>query len=503
MSTSSSHRLSGGDEKTYLRHYPSTPHLDTLRANKNTSTVLLNAASNLNLSPTSYMPKTTLSTFASHGKSKSDVRFRDDPNPYKVSEIEKYRIKVHDPYVPKSHHRSQQGLSFYTDDSSCNDNVNDEYPKMEGRYFSNNIHRSQTMKSSNSHRSALSGSHTTAGRSSRISSSTSSTGDIECEIPEPDYDDHRSTAGSSEDIPIPLPESSCSEEYSSVSAGSDPDHYNLEAPDALNTFPDESSRTGEDSGVDTPAKITEKDRMRIEYALKGRKTTVYVSDSLANLYVMKKASGSRSQIGSGGETDTWDLKYTGVPVLLLDSGETKSRDKRRIQIVLAEFGTGLALWKDVIDNLTNYKATEGSLIFHTMHLSSDHTKIIGLSFDDEESAVNFSNRVDKLTSDFANISLSGSKTKAKNKKDKSKGSKLVKYVKPKKSEISQPCCFTHVSSLSSKDRGRLSSLQHFIVPETFSSNRSPSSNIESSSVSNTSLTIPNKSVTSSGSEISF
>lgn len=221
--------------------------------------------------------------------------------------------------------------------------------------------------------------------------------------------------------------------------------------------------TGTDSGCETPVKITNAEKGKIEHALKGRKTTVFVADSLANLYIMKKPALGSRLLGNG-NSDDWVLKYTGVPVLLLDSGETRSRDKRRIQIVLAELGSGLALWKDVIDNLTSYKVMEGSNTFHSFHYSQDHSKIIGLSFDDEESAINFSERVAKLTSDFGNINLSGAKTKGKGRKD-SKAAKVkpVKYVKPKKSEISQPCAFVHISSLSSSDKGRLSSLQNFIV----------------------------------------
>lgn len=267
--------------------------------------------------------------------------------------------------------------------------------------------------------------------------------------------------------------------------------------------------------MDTPTKISNEERVKIEYALKGRKTTVYVADSLANLYVMRRTVvGSRSQ--RNGASEDWVLKYTGVPVLLLDSGETKSRDKRRIQIVLAELGSGLALWKDVIDNLTSYKVMEGSNTFHSFHYSQDHSKIIGLSFDDEESAVSFSDKVDKLTSDFANISLSGSKMKGKNKKDNKavKAVKPAKFVRPKKSEISQPCCFHHVSSLSSSDKGRLSSLQNFIInsdtdTETSAFGRSSTPSAANSTISGNSSTshlpLPKGGlrVNSSGSEISF
>lgn len=62
----------------------------------------------------------------------------------------------------------------------------------------------------------------------------------------------------------------------------------------------------------------------------------------------------RQPAAAAGLTD-WQLKYTGIPVVLLDMGATKSRTQRRIQLILAERGTGFTLWRDTIDNLSNYE----------------------------------------------------------------------------------------------------------------------------------------------------
>ena len=82
---------------------------------------------------------------------------------------------------------------------------------------------------------------------------------------------------------------------------------------------------------------------------------IYVSFSLANLYE------------SLGKKD-WRLVYTGIPVLLYDKGCTKSRNTPKITFVLAERGTCFALWKDTIDNLSDYRVAAEA--FHTMCLSS-------------------------------------------------------------------------------------------------------------------------------------
>lgn len=71
---------------------------------------------------------------------------------------------------------------------------------------------------------------------------------------------------------------------------------------------------------------------------------VFVCESLANLY-----------LGSASQTERWELRFTGIPVVVLDLGETRSRSKRRIQILLAERGTCFTLWRETIDNLSSYK----------------------------------------------------------------------------------------------------------------------------------------------------
>lgn len=73
---------------------------------------------------------------------------------------------------------------------------------------------------------------------------------------------------------------------------------------------------------------------------------VFVCESLANLY-----------LGSASQTERWELRFTGIPVVVLDLGETRSRSKRRIQILLAERGTCFTLWRETIDNLSSYKVS--------------------------------------------------------------------------------------------------------------------------------------------------
>jgi len=77
------------------------------------------------------------------------------------------------------------------------------------------------------------------------------------------------------------------------------------------------------------------------------RTENWVSESLVNLYT---AAGRQSTAAAA-----WSLRYTGVPVLLLDLGGSRSRG-RGVRLVLAERGSGLALWYDTLDNLSSYAA---------------------------------------------------------------------------------------------------------------------------------------------------
>ena len=55
--------------------------------------------------------------------------------------------------------------------------------------------------------------------------------------------------------------------------------------------------------------------------------------------------------------------------------------------------TGFTLWRDTIDNLSNYESPQPT--FHTMRLSTDHRIIAGLSFDCPRSAQQLFDQVKK------------------------------------------------------------------------------------------------------------
>ncbi|XP_050391111.1 uncharacterized protein LOC126810206 [Patella vulgata] len=177
--------------------------------------------------------------------------------------------------------------------------------------------------------------------------------------------------------------------------------------------------------------VQEHDLLQVEMFYRSHKTEVTVGKCLANLY-----------FGSAKQTDVekWDFANTGIPLLVLDTGE--HHRNRKLTFILAEKGTGFTLWKDSIDHLTKYSSPSSN--FHTMHVSTDHTKLAGLSFDDTNAASEFFNFIQTITGDPEDDLLNLSKKK---KKKKEKKEKKPKFKPPKRSDISQPCCFVHVTKL--------------------------------------------------------
>lgn len=200
--------------------------------------------------------------------------------------------------------------------------------------------------------------------------------------------------------------------------------------------------------------VTDLDLNQVEMFYKSQKTSVTVCRCLANLYfgsaIVTMASAPSARLGPSGQagaspasgSESWEFINTGIPVLVLDSGE--HHRERKLTIVLAEKGTGFTLWKDIVTHLTCYTCPHAN--FHTLRLSADNNKLAGLSFDDGKAAVDFAATIKQLTSDPDDDLLMLSK-KGKKKKKKQKESKKPKYLPPRKTDISQPCCFVHVTKL--------------------------------------------------------
>lgn len=177
--------------------------------------------------------------------------------------------------------------------------------------------------------------------------------------------------------------------------------------------------------------VTEQDLLQVETFYRSHMSSVYVCGCLVNLFL--------GSVKSVLNKDQWSFTYTGIPLLLLDSGEHLR--ERKLSIILAEKGTGFTLWRDVIDHNTGYKTPNTN--FHTLHTSKDYSKLAGLSFDDAKAAVEFYSHIKRLTFDPDDeLLLPENSPKRRSIRDRKRRWRL-----PQKSEISNPCCFVHVTKL--------------------------------------------------------
>ena len=187
--------------------------------------------------------------------------------------------------------------------------------------------------------------------------------------------------------------------------------------------------------------LSEQDIMQVEMFYRSHKSEVFVCQCVSQMYFGSAPKHSSMQIHLPENSDNWTAVKAGIPVLILDTGE--SRRDRRLSLVLAERGTGFMLWRDIVNHLTGYREVQPA--FHAMHLSTDHTRMAAFQFDDAGAASDFLLRLSHLTSDPDDsiLNLTGRSKKKKESKFKRKG----KYKAPAKSDISSPCCFTHVTNI--------------------------------------------------------
>lgn len=147
-----------------------------------------------------------------------------------------------------------------------------------------------------------------------------------------------------------------------------------------------------------------------------------------------------------------------VPVLLLNMGGSRAREQRGVELVLADRRTGLAILRDKLDTLSDYRSEESGESIHRWHYSRDHSVVLGLVWRSAHLARQFLHRVQELMDHPENVGLSGpAKTKSKNCK-KTKNWKQRRRIADK-CEISSPCGFQHNVSLSLEEWGQMTTLQ--------------------------------------------
>lgn len=199
-------------------------------------------------------------------------------------------------------------------------------------------------------------------------------------------------------------------------------------------------------GVDG-GQLTERDFYRIEVFYRGGGAEVCVCRCLSDVFL-----GATTRPNE--DTHPWVQIHTGVPVLLLNTGE--GLRPRELVLVVAQRDTALPLWQDKVSYLSAYH--ESSPGVHSMKVSGSLSKFVQLRMADVEAAKNFLEKFQEMTSDPDDElwKVSADQTKVKDghnrtgKKKDSSGSIIRRNVT--KADISQPCNSTRLTRVTATDR---------------------------------------------------
>jgi len=205
--------------------------------------------------------------------------------------------------------------------------------------------------------------------------------------------------------------------------------------------------------------LTDGELVQIDLFYRSYRSSVYVCTCMATLSFSRpvRTTPSKSKSTPKPPMDdyddgVWACVRTGIPVIVRDNGD--GRRRRRVFVLLAERGTGFELWRAPLDRLSDYTVTAASVSTgsgpsaavscsqHTMRLSVDDTMSVTarLAFDDQPGADEFHRQLVRLaTAVDDDATTTTGQTK---KKRHQKGARSIS-----KADISQPCCFSHVTRL--------------------------------------------------------
>lgn len=205
--------------------------------------------------------------------------------------------------------------------------------------------------------------------------------------------------------------------------------------------------------------------MQVDLFYRSYKSSVYVCTCVATLSFSRPTltaparskSTARPPPPDDYDDGVWACVRTGIPVIVRDNAD--GRRRRRVYVLLAERGTGFELWRAPLDRLSDYTvAVAGCLSAeggpssascgqHTMRLSVDDTMSVTarLAFDDQAGADEFHRQLVRLATaaDVDDATTASSSRGGPSKKKR--GQKGVRSIS--KADISQPCCFSHVTRL--------------------------------------------------------
>lgn len=183
-------------------------------------------------------------------------------------------------------------------------------------------------------------------------------------------------------------------------------------------------------------RLTEKDIFKIKLSLSCLSNRVVVCGATASLYFWEPPSLESP-------SNQWTLARSGVPVLVISTGDSGGRNPKGVYLNLVERDSGFATWKEALTTSSNYREQQKN--FHTLMLSNGDGTMAGFRFNCEEAANSFLKDVEAAVQEVLTAASAPELNKLQPNTSKER---FKKFRKLKKVEISTPCLFSHVTSIS-------------------------------------------------------
>ncbi|KAK2565056.1 hypothetical protein P5673_010961 [Acropora cervicornis] len=184
-------------------------------------------------------------------------------------------------------------------------------------------------------------------------------------------------------------------------------------------------------------RLSEKDIFKIRLSLSCLSNRVVVCGSTAKLFYWTPPSAASL-------SNKWTSARSGVPVLVISSGDSGDRNPKGAYVGLVETDSGFSTWKETLTSSSNYREQQRN--FHTLMLSTGDGTMAGLRFNNEDAARVFLKEVQDAVQEVLSVSSVPELNKPQPNVNKER---LKKFRKLKKVEISTPCLFSHVTSITS------------------------------------------------------
>lgn len=182
-------------------------------------------------------------------------------------------------------------------------------------------------------------------------------------------------------------------------------------------------------------RLAEKDIFKVKLSLSCLSNKVYVCSAVANLYVWQPPLGESTN-------SSWQYVRTGIPALVVSTGFSGARNPKGMSISLMDKQSGFSIWKETITTNSNYREQQAN--FHVLALSSGEGMMAGLRFGNEDSAKSF---YEDVISNLEDVLQTSSSPEIELVQSTPTKDRFRKFRKLKKNEISSPCLFSHVTSI--------------------------------------------------------